>query len=124
MPNKQPPGCALKAETTAARVKADAEHQAERSIKEAEARVAELHETESDARGRIDALKRRLLTVVEELDEETSEELDEKLEHDEAINEPQEESATDSHADPLDEDGEGEPPVLDSKEIARGGRTE
>jgi len=108
----------------AARVKADAEQQADRTIKEAEARLAELHEAESDARQRIDTLKRRLLTVVEELDEETSDGLEEKLEDEGAIEESQEESAADTRANLIDEDGEDEPLVLDSEEIATGGRTE
>jgi len=112
------------AETMAARVKADAEQQADRTIKEAEARLAERHEAESDARQRIDTLKRRLLTVVEELDEETSDGLEEKLEDDGAVEEPQSEPAADTGANLFDEDGEDEPLVLDSEEIATGGRTE
>jgi cell division septum initiation protein DivIVA len=112
------------AETMAARVKDDAEQQADHTIKEAEARLAELHEAESDARRRIDTLKQRLLSVVEELDEETSDGLEEKLEDDGAIEEPQEESAADTPADLFDEDGEDEPLMLDSEEIVTGGRTE
>ncbi len=112
------------AETTAARVKADAEQQAERTVKEAEARVAELHEAEADARQRIDTLKRLLLTVVEELDEETSDGLDEEPKEELEVEGDGDETPEDSPAGLLDEDGEDEPLVLDSEEIATGGRTD
>ncbi|MGH2825359.1 MAG: hypothetical protein ACRDKF_00130 [Actinomycetota bacterium] len=109
------------AETAATRVKADAEQLAERTIKEAEARVAELQEAEADARQRIDTLKRRLLTVVEELGEEASDalELANQGEGDET-----QEGSSDTPDHLLDEDGEDEPLVLDSEEIATGGRTD
>jgi hypothetical protein len=85
--------------------------------------VTELHEAEADARQRIDTLKRRLLTVVEELDEETSDGLEEEFEDEGGGGETQEESA-EAPAELLDEDGEDEPLVLDSEEIATGGRTD
>ena len=57
----------MSAEAYASQVRADAEADAERSLQEADARVAELHDIEVQARERIDALMRRLLSIADQL---------------------------------------------------------
>jgi DNA repair exonuclease SbcCD ATPase subunit len=57
----------MSAEAYASKVRADAGADAERRMQEADARVAELREIETQARERIDALMRRLLSIAEQL---------------------------------------------------------
>ena len=57
----------MSAEAYASQVRADAEADAERRSQEADARVPELHDIEVQARERIDALMKRLLSIAEQL---------------------------------------------------------
>ena len=58
------------AETYAERVRGDAEEEARRRLHEADARVAELREIETEVRQRVGVLTERLTTIAEELAEE------------------------------------------------------
>jgi cell division septum initiation protein DivIVA len=57
----------MSAEAYASQVRADAQADAERRLQEADARVAELRDIEAQARQRIDALMKRLLSIAEQL---------------------------------------------------------
>jgi cell division septum initiation protein DivIVA len=58
------------AEQESERVRAEAKHQAEWVVEQSEAKLDQMREAEDDARRRAQTLKRRLLSVVEQLDEE------------------------------------------------------
>jgi cell division septum initiation protein DivIVA len=57
------------AEAYASQIRSDAEADAQREVHEAEARVAELRDIETQARQRIDSLMKRLLNIAEQLGE-------------------------------------------------------
>jgi regulator of protease activity HflC (stomatin/prohibitin superfamily) len=57
------------AEAYANQVRADAEAEAQSREQEADARVVELRDIETEARQRVDSLKKRLLSIAEQLDD-------------------------------------------------------
>ena len=57
------------AEAYASQIRSDAEADAQREVQEAEARVADLRDIETQARQRIDSLMKRLLNIAEQLGE-------------------------------------------------------
>jgi hypothetical protein len=59
----------MSAEAYANQVRADAEAEAQSRQQEADARVAELRDIETEARQRVDSLKKRLLSIAEQLDD-------------------------------------------------------
>ena len=112
------------AEKAALKLRTEAEQDAERTIKDAEATLEALREAEAEARQRIESLRRRLLTVANQLEEDSQEPPPVSLEDGEIDRELLEESSTDVQIDLLERDDEGAEGELDGEEVKTGGRAE
>jgi uncharacterized coiled-coil protein SlyX len=106
-------------------MRADAEADAQRTLGEADARLAELRAIEADARRRIDALTQRLRTIAGQLGEEAQEregvEEPPELEEGELDRAQHEDSHDDLRVEVVQQD-ETEPIGMDSERLATGGK--
>jgi regulator of protease activity HflC (stomatin/prohibitin superfamily) len=112
------------AEGYASQIRSDAESDAKREVREAEARVAELSDIETQARQRIDSLMKRLLKIAEQLGEDVRDndiiEKSSKLEIPPAEQPQQEQPHDDLRVEVVHQDDD-EPIGVESERLAAGG---